>query len=74
MTLDRLPRAISSSPERLIIIYRAIDVPVVPVLLLEVRPAKEEDDGDVVEERRGGEIDASRPLQPTKLGIPTISI
>ena len=67
--LARLPGDISRSPERLIVAYYAIDVPVVPVLLFEVRPAKQEYEGDVYDAGGGCGRDGSRLLQPTKLDI-----
>ena len=45
----------------------ATDVPAVPVLLSEVRPAKQEDEGDIGDEGRRSRRDGCRPLQPTKL-------
>ena len=47
MTLSRLPQGISRSLERLIMAPHATDVPVVPILLSEVRPVKQEDGGDI---------------------------
>ena len=43
------------------------DVLVVPVLLSEVRAVKQEDGGDIGDERRGSRRDSSRLLQPMKL-------
>ena len=45
----------------------ATDALVVPVLLSEVRPVKQEDGGDVGDEGRGSRRDSSRLLQPMKL-------
>ena len=45
----------------------ATDVLVVPVLLSEVRPAKQEDEGDIRDEGRGSRRDGCWPLQPMKL-------
>ena len=42
-------------------------MPAVPVLLSEVRPVKQEDEGDIGDEGRGGRRDGCRPLQPMKL-------
>ena len=69
MTLARLPWGISRSLERLIMAPHATDVLVVPVLLSEVRAVKQEDGGDIGDERRGSRRDSSRLLQPTKLDI-----
>ena len=52
MTLGRLPRGISRSLERLEMAQHATDVLVVPVLLSEVRPVKQEDGGDIGDEGR----------------------
>ena len=45
-----------------------------PVLLSEVRPAKQEDEGDIRDEGRGSRRDGSRPLQPMQLHIVAIDI
>ena len=42
-------------------------MPVVPVLLSEVRAVKQEDGGDIGDEGRGSRRDGSRLLQPMKL-------
>ena len=39
------------------------------ILLSKVRPAKQDDKGDIGDERRRGRIDGCRPLQPMKLHI-----
>ena len=38
-----------------------------PILLSKVRPVKQEDEGDIGDEGRGGRRDGSRLLQPMKL-------
>ena len=43
-------------------------MPLVPVLLSEVRAVKQEDGGDIGDEGRGSRRDGCRPLQPMKLG------
>ena len=45
----------------------ATDALVLPVLLSEVRPVKQEDGGDVGDEGRGSRRDGCWPLQPMKL-------
>ena len=67
MTLARLPQGISRSLERLMMDGHATDVPAVPVLLSEVRPAKQDDEGDIGDEGRRSRRDGCRPLQPMKL-------
>ena len=67
MTLSRLPWGISRSLERLTMASHATDVLVVPVLLSEVRPVKQEDGGDIGDEGRGSRRDGCRLLQPMKL-------
>ena len=42
-------------------------MPAVPVLLSEVRPAKQDDEGDIGDEGRRSRRDGCRPLQPMKL-------
>ena len=42
-------------------------MPAVAVLLSEVRPAKQEDEGDIGDEGRRSRRDGCRPLQPLKL-------
>ena len=42
-------------------------MPLVPVLLSEVRAVKQEDGGDIGDEGRGSRRDSSRLLQPMKL-------
>ena len=74
MTLGRLPWGISRSLERLVMAQQATDVLVVPVLLSEVRPVKQEDEGDVGDEGWGSGSDGSRPLQPTRLDILTVCV
>ena len=69
MTLSRLPRGISRSLERLIMAQHATDALVVPVLLSEVRPVKQEDGGDIGDEGQRSRRDGCRPLQPMKLHI-----
>ena len=67
MTLSRLPRGISRSLERLVMAPHATDVPAVAVLLSEVRPAKQDDEGDIGDEGRRSRRDGCRPFQPMKL-------
>ena len=74
MTLSRLPQGISRSLERLIMAPHATDVLVVPILLSEVRPAKQDDKGDIGDERRGRRRHSSRLLQPMKLHTSTVDI
>ena len=52
----------------------ATDALVLPVLLSEVRPVKQEDEGDVGDEGWGSGSDGSRPLQPTRLDILTVDM
>ena len=47
--------------------WHATDVLIVLILLSEVRPAKQDDKGDIGDERRRSRIDGCRPLQPMKL-------
>ena len=42
-------------------------MPAVPVLLSELRPAKQDDEGDIGDEGRRSRRDGCRPLQPMKL-------
>ena len=52
--------------------YYEIDVPVVPVLLFEVRPAKQEYEGDVYDEGGGCEREReSRARHPATLNMLT---
>ena len=74
MTLGRLPWGISRSLERLVMAQHATDVLVVPVLLSEVRPVKQQDGGDIGDEGRGSRRDACRPLQPMKLHILSVGM
>ena len=43
-------------------------MPVAPLSLSEVRPVKQEDEGDIGDEGRRSRRDGCRPLQPMKLG------
>ena len=47
----------------------ATDALVLPVLLSEVRPVKQEDGGDIGDEGQRSRRDGCRPLQPMKLHI-----
>ena len=51
----------------MIMALHATDALVLPVLLSEVRPVKQEDGGDIGDEGRGSRRDGCRPLQPMKL-------
>ena len=64
MTLSRLPQGISRSLERLIMAQHATDALVVPVLLSEVRPVKQEDGGDIgVRDEAAEEMVAGHSIQ-----------
>ena len=62
MMLSRLPGGISRSLERLMMAWHATDVLIVLILLSEVRPAKQDDKGDIGDEGRGGRRDGCRLL------------
>ena len=44
------------------------------ILLSEVRPAKQDDKGDIGDEGRGSGSDGFRPLQPTRLDILSVGM